>query len=50
MEIIMKRVEELTPYEHNPRKNAEAVKYVKASIEQFGFKVPIVIDAQGVIV
>lgn len=50
MEIIMKRVEELTPYERNPRRNDEAVKYVKASIEQFGFKVPIVIDAQGVIV
>lgn len=50
MEIIMKRVEELTPYERNPRRNDEAVKYVKASIEQFGFKVPIVIDANGVIV
>lgn len=50
MEIIMKRVKELTPYEKNPRRNDEAVKFVKASIEQFGFKVPIVIDAQGVIV
>lgn len=50
MEIIMKRVEELTPYERNPRRNDEAVKFVKASIEQFGFKVPIVIDADGVIV
>lgn len=50
MEIIMKRVGELVPYERNPRRNDEAVKYVKASIEQFGFKVPIVIDADGVIV
>ena len=50
MEIINRRVSELIPYERNPRKNDEAVKYVKASIEQFGFKVPIVIDADGVIV
>jgi hypothetical protein len=50
MEIINRKVSELIPYERNPRKNDEAVKYVKASIEQFGFKVPIVIDAQGVIV
>lgn len=50
MEIVMRKVGELIPYERNPRKNDEAVKFVKASIEQFGFKVPIVIDAQGVIV
>jgi ParB family transcriptional regulator, chromosome partitioning protein len=50
MEIINRKVSELIPYERNPRKNDEAVKYVKASIEQFGFKVPIVIDAHGVIV
>ena len=50
MQIINKPIKELIPYDKNPRKNDEAVKYVKASIEQFGFKVPIVIDAQGVIV
>ncbi len=50
MEIINKKVKDLIPYDKNPRKNDEAVKYVKASIEQFGFKVPIVIDADGVIV
>ena len=50
MEIIEKKLNELTPYEKNPRKNDDAVKYVAASIEQFGFKVPVVIDAAGVIV
>lgn len=50
MEIVMRKVGELIPYERNPRRNDEAVKFVKASIEQFGFKVPIVIDADGVIV
>lgn len=50
MEIINRKIKDLIPYDKNPRKNDEAVKYVKASIEQFGFKVPIVIDADGVIV
>jgi site-specific DNA-methyltransferase (adenine-specific) len=50
MEIVNRKVSELIPYDRNPRKNDEAVKHVKASIEQFGFKVPIVIDADGVIV
>ena len=40
----------IKPYEKNPRRNADAVKAVKASIEKFGFKVPIVIDKGGVIV
>lgn len=50
MNIIEKKISEITPYENNPRINDEAVKYVKKSIEQFGFKVPIVIDKNGVIV
>lgn len=43
-------VNELKPYENNPRINDGAVKFVKNSIEEFGFKVPIVIDKNGVIV
>ena len=43
-------VSEVRPYEKNPRKNADAVKYVKASIEKFGFKQPIVIDSNRVII
>lgn len=50
MDIIYKGIGEITPYEKNPRKNDEAVKYVAASIKEFGFKVPIVIDRNGVIV
>ena len=49
-EIVMLPVSEVRPYEKNPRKNADAVKFVKASIEQFGFKIPIVIDSNRVIV
>ena len=50
MEIIEKRVKDLIPYDRNPRINKEAVEYVANSIREFGFKVPIVIDAQNVIV
>lgn len=41
---------DIKPYEKNPRKNDEAVKYVAESIREFGFKVPIVIDDDHVIV
>ena len=50
MQIIEKHITEITPYEKNPRKNDEAVEYVANSIKEFGFKVPIVIDKNGVIV
>lgn len=50
MEITNKKLDELIPYEKNPRKNDEAVEYVANSIKEFGFKVPIVIDKNDVIV
>ena len=50
MDIVWKRLDEITPYENNPRDNDQAVDAVASSIKEFGFKVPIVIDAQGVIV
>lgn len=50
MNISMFNIKELVPYGKNPRKNDEAVKYVAESIKQFGFKVPVVIDKNNVIV
>ena len=50
MQIVYKKVNELIPYENNPRINDEAVEYVKNSIKEFGFKVPIVIDKNNVII
>lgn len=50
MDILELGVDELIPYENNPRKNDEAVDKVALSISAFGFKVPIVIDANNVIV
>ena len=50
MEIINKSINELKPYEKNPRINDDAVEYVAKSIKEFGFKVPIIIDKNNVIV
>lgn len=50
MKIIEKKLSDLIPYENNPRNNDGAVDAVAASIKEFGFKVPIVIDKDNVIV
>lgn len=50
MNIENLKIEEVIPYEKNPRKNDEAVKYVAESIKKFGFKVPIIIDKDNIIV
>lgn len=41
---------DLREYENNPRNNDGAVQAVAESIQQFGFKVPIVVDRDNVIV
>lgn len=43
-------IKDIRPYEKNPRKNNSAVPYVAESIKQFGFKVPIIIDKNNIIV
>lgn len=50
MEIKNARLSDIKPYEKNPRKNDEAVDYVANSIKEFGFKQPIVVDKNGVII
>ena len=40
----------MIPYARNPRKNEAAVDAVAASIKEFGFQQPIVVDGRGVIV
>ena len=50
MTIEMRPPEELIPYERNPRRNDKAVNVVAESIRQFGFRVPIIVDADGVII
>lgn len=50
MEIVNKNIEEIKMYENNPRNNDGAVEYVANSIKEFGFKVPIVLDKNNIIV
>ena len=50
MKVVTKRLADLNPYQNNPRRNDAAVNYVANSIESFGFRVPLVIDRNNVIV
>ena len=50
MKIEEMKIGELVPYENNPRKNDGAVDAVAASIREFGFKQPIIVDTDNVIV
>ena len=48
--IELRPIDEVTPYVNNPRNNAAAVDAVAASLKEFGFRQPIVVDAGGVII
>ncbi len=50
MKIEHLKLEEIIPYARNPRKNEAAVVGVAASIKEFGWTQPIVVDAENVIV
>lgn len=50
MNIVYKKLQDLTPYHNNPRNNENAIEKVASSIHEFGFKVPIVIDEHNIIV
>lgn len=50
MNIVEKNIADIKPYGNNPRKNDSAVAPVANSIREFGFKVPIVIDKDGIII
>jgi hypothetical protein len=50
MKVEKRKVDDIRPYEQNPRQNDAAVDAVAASIREFGFRQPIVVDTDGVIV
>lgn len=50
MQLIELSIDEIIPYENNPRKNDNAVDKVAESIKEFGFKVPIIIDKDSIII
>lgn len=49
-EIVYKSLNEIKEYENNPRQNDEAVEYVANSIKEFGFRNPIILDKDNVII
>ncbi len=46
-EIQLRSIDSIRPYENNPRQNDGAV---AASLKEFGFRQPIVVDMDGVII
>ena len=50
MNIISMKLDDVIPYARNPRHNTDAVDKVAASIKEFGFRQPIVVDGGMVIV
>jgi DNA modification methylase len=50
MKIELRKISEIKPYPNNPRLNDPAVDAVAASIREFGFRQPIVVDENDVIV
>ena len=48
--VEVRGIDEIAPYENNPRNNAYAVDKVAQSIRKFGWQQPIVVDIDGVIV
>ena len=50
MKIEQWSIDRIRPYEKNPRRNDKAVAAVAESIREFGFRQPIVVDGDGVIV
>ena len=50
MKIEFRSVSDVKPYPNNPRTNDDAVDAVAGSIREFGFRQPIVVDSEGVII
>jgi len=50
VKVQQKPIEEIIPYARNPRKNEGAIAKVAASIKEFGWQQPIVVDSEMVVV
>jgi DNA modification methylase len=50
MKVELRTTAEVKPYPGNPRVNDAAIDAVAASIREFGWRVPIVVNADGVVV
>ena len=50
VKAVMMDINAIKPYDNNPRRNEKAVDAVANSIKQFGFKNPIIVDKNNVII
>src|SRR5713226_4430470 len=50
LHVEQRPITSIRPYENNPRVNDAAVDAVAASLKAFGFRQPLVVDEQGVII
>ncbi|MFM2095770.1 MAG: hypothetical protein RIS70_2894, partial [Planctomycetota bacterium] len=50
MKIELLKLTDIKPYPNNPRSNDDAIDAVAGSIREFGFRQPIVVDTEGVII
>jgi DNA modification methylase len=50
MHVELRNINDIKPYPNNPRHNDHAVDVVAASIQAFGFRQPIVVDEEGMVV
>lgn len=50
LEIKYIPIDDIKPYKNNPRLNEDAIPYVINSIKEFGFKSPIILDKNNIIV
>lgn len=50
MDVVSLPIDRVVPYAGNPRRNAQAIGKVAASIREFGFRQPIVVDPDMVVI
>src|SRR5262245_49546850 len=50
MKIEQRKLSDIRPYESNPRRNEDGVEALAASIREFGFRQPIVVDEADTII
>ena len=50
MKIELRKTSDIKPYPNNPRVNDDAVDAVAASLREYGFRQPVVLDAEGFII
>lgn len=50
LEVKYIPIKNIKPYKNNPRLNEETIPYVMNSIKEFGFKNPIILDKENIII